>query len=280
MHTTGMLLVAAAALVWSSGGLIARLVATDPWTTTFWRCFFSATFLTAVVAVMQRRGPVAQWRGIGWPGAAVALCLATASTFFILSLSRTSVANTLVLMSVGPWVAGALGWLVLGERVPPTTWLTMVVAVAGVVVMVSGSWGAGRFVGDLLAVLMATVFAIAIVLVRRHPEIRMTPAASLAAAIACLAALPMASPLGTAPRDLALLAFFGIGQFAVGFLLFTAGARLIPVAETSLIGMLETVLGPFWVWLVLGEAPGTATIAGGAIIMAALAVHTATRASA
>ena len=280
MHTTGMLLVAAAALVWSSGGLIARLVATDPWTTTFWRCFFSATFLTLVVGGLERRGPLAQWRRIGWPGLVVAVCLATASTLFILSLSRTSVANTLILMSVGPWVAGALGWLVLGERVSPLTWATMTIAVAGVVVMVSGSFGAGRLVGDVLAVLMATVFAIGTVFVRRHPEIRMTPAASLAAAIACLAALPMASPVGTTPRDLALLAFFGIGQFAVGFLLFTAGARLIPVAETSLIGMLETVLGPFWVWLVLGEAPGAATIAGGAIIMAALVVHTATRASA
>jgi drug/metabolite transporter (DMT)-like permease len=269
-----MLLVAGAATCWSSGGLIARLVTTDAWTTTLWRCAFSAAFLVIVVGVVRRQGVLSQWRAIGWPGLGVAACLATASTCFILSLSRTSVANTLILMSVGPWVAGLLGWLVLGERVHPRTWLTMAIALGGVVVMVSGSYGAGKLAGDVLAIVMASVFAMATVLVRRHPEIQMTPAASLAAVLAALAVLPMASPLAASPRDLGLLALFGIGQFGVGFLLFTAGARLLPVAETSLIGMLETVLGPLWVWLLLGEAAGARSIAGGAVILGALVLHT------
>jgi drug/metabolite transporter (DMT)-like permease len=270
-----MLLVAGAAVCWSSGGLIARLVTTDPWTTTMWRCVFSSLFLILVVAVVRHQGVVAQWRAIGWPGLGVAACLATASTCFILSLARTSVANTLILMSVGPWVAGLLGWLLLGERVRPQTWLTMSVALAGVGVMVSGSRGAGRLTGDLLAIGMASAFAMGTVLMRRHPDIQMTPAASLAAVMAGLAALPFATPLAVAPRDLALLALFGIGQFGAGFLLFTAGARLLPVAETSLIGMLEVVLGPLWVWLVLSEAIGVRSIVGGLVIVSALVAHTA-----
>src|SRR6187455_2238640 len=99
----GMLLVAGAATCWSTGGLIARLVSTDPWTTTLWRCVFSAAFLIVVVAVVRRQGVLAQWRATGWPGVGIAACMATASTCFILSLSYTSVANTLILMSVGPW---------------------------------------------------------------------------------------------------------------------------------------------------------------------------------
>lgn len=269
-----MLLVAGAATCWSSGGLIARLVTTDAWTTMAWRSAFAAAFLIAVVAAVHRRGVIAQWRAIGWPGLGVAACLATASTCFILSIARTSVANTLILMSIGPWVAGILGWLLLGERVRPRTWVTMAVALAGVVVMVSGSYGAGRLAGDALAITMATAFALGTVLVRRHPEIQMTPAVSLGAALAGVAVLPMATPFAVAPRDLVLLALFGIGQLGAGFLLFTAGARLLPVAETSLIGMLETVLGPFWVWLALGEEPGATSIAGGLVILAALAVHT------
>jgi drug/metabolite transporter (DMT)-like permease len=273
-HRRGVLLVAGAAIFWSSGALIARLVATDPWTTTLWRSVFAAAFLVVVVAAVRRQGVLAQWRAIGWPGLAVAACMATASICFLLSLSRTSVANTLILMSVGPWVAGLLGWIVLAERVRPHTWLTMGAALAGVVVMVSGSYGTGRLGGDALAIVMATVFALAIVLVRRHPDIQMTPAASLSAVIAAVVVLPMASPLAASPRDLALLAVFGAVQFGVGFLLFTAGARLIPVAQTSLIGMLETVLGPLWVWLVLGESAGVRTIVGGLVILAALALHT------
>jgi drug/metabolite transporter (DMT)-like permease len=267
--------VASAAVCWSSGALIARLVATTPWTTNLWRSLFASLFLAVLLSIARRRSIFAQWREGGRPVAAVAACMAIASTCFIFSLAHTSVANTLLLMSTSPYVVGLLGWLVLGERVPPRTWLTMGVALAGAVVMVSSSYGRGGLLGDLLAVAMATSFAVATVLVRHHPQVPMAPAAALATTFTFLMALPLATPLDTTPRDLLLLAYFGIAQFGVGFLLFMAGARLIPAAQTSLIGTLETVLGPIWVWLVLNERPDTASLAGGALILAALAVNTA-----
>lgn len=270
----GALLVACAAVCWSSGGLIARLVTTSPWTTSLWRSLFASLFLALVLRIVRGRGIFAQWRDGGRPVLAVAACMALASTCFILSLAYTSVANTLILMSTGPYVAGLLGWLLLGERVALRTWLTMGVALAGAVVMVSDSYRRGAMVGDLLAIVMACSFAVATVLIRRHPEIQMAPAAVLATALTALVALPLADPLATRPRDLALLAFFGVGQFGAGFLLFVAGARLIPAAESSLIGMLETVLGPLWVWLVLNEQPGAASLTGGALILAALLANT------
>jgi drug/metabolite transporter (DMT)-like permease len=215
-RSRGALLVACAAVCWSSGGLVARLVTTSPWTTSLWRSLFAALFLTLVLSVVRGRGIVGQWREGGHPVVAVAVCMAVASTCFIFSLAYTSVANTLVLMSTGPYVAGLLGWLVLGERVASRTWLTMGVALAGAVVMVSDSWARGAVAGDLLAIVMAGSFAVATVLVRRHPEIRMAPAAALATTLTALVALPLADPLGTAPRDLALLAFFGVGSSAPG----------------------------------------------------------------
>ena len=257
-------------MCWSSGGLIARLVTTRPWTTSLWRSLFASVFLALVLWMVRRRNIFSQWRDGGRPVLAVAVCMAVASTCFILSLAHTSVANTLILMSTGPYVAGLLGWMLLGERVVPRTWLTMGVALAGAVVMVSNSYGRGALAGDLLAIAMAGSHATATVLIRRHPGIQMAPAAALATALTFLVALPMAAPLEVAPRDLALLAFFGVGQFGAGFLLFLAGARLIPVAETSLIGMLEVVLGPLWVWLVLNERPGAASLTGGALILTAL----------
>ena len=268
----GALLVAAAAICWSSGGLIVRLVSTSPWTTSFWRSVFASLFLALVVRLAWGRGIFAQWRRV--PVVAVAACMALSSTCFILSLAHTSVANTLILMSTGPYVAGLLGWILLGERVLLRTWLTMGVALAGAVVMVSSSYARGGLLGDLLAIVMACSFAVATVLIRRHPEIPMVPAAVLATALTGLVALPLAELLTTPPRDIALLAFFGIGQFGAGFLLFLTGARLIPAAESSLIGMLETVLGPLWVWLVLSERPGAASLTGGALILAALLANT------
>ena len=270
----GALLVACAAVCWSSGGLIARLVTTSPWTTSLWRSVSASIFLAVVLWIARRRSIVAQWRDGGMPVVAVAVCMALASTCFLFSLAHTSVANTLILISTGPYVAGLLGWLWLGERVAPRTWVTMGVALAGAVIMVSDSYSRGAIVGDLLAIVMAASFATATVLVRRYPEIQMTPAAALATSLTALVALPFAEPLQTGPRDLALLALFGIGNYGAGFLLFMAGARSIPAAQSALVGMLETVLGPLWVWLVLNERPGVATLTGGALILTALLANT------
>ena len=270
----GALLVACAAVCWSSGGLIARLVTTTPWTTSLWRSLFASLFLAGVLSIVRGRNILAQWRDGGPPLVAVAVCMALASTCFIFSLAHTSVANTLIFISTGPYVAGLLGWLMLGERVMPRTWVTMGVALTGAVIMVSDSYSRGSIVGDLLAIVMAASFATATVLVRSRPETPMAPAAALATSLTALVALPFSELLRTGPRDLALLALFGVGNYGTGFLLFMGGARLIPAAQSALVGMLETVLGPIWVWLVLNERPAAATLVGGALILAALLANT------
>ena len=274
-HRRGFALVAAAAICWSSGGLIARLVATDAWTTIFWRSVFCAAFLGAAVAYAQR-GHLAQVvRDTGWPGLAMAACFALASTCFVMALSRTSVANTLVIQSLSPFIAGLGGWLCLGERVRRRTWAAMAVAMAGTVIMLWGSGGAGSRVGDLLALVTATAFAGATVIVRWHRAVPMPAAAALAAALAAVLSAGAATPSAATARDLMLLVLFGVGQLGVGLLLFTAGARLVPVAEASLIAVLESVLGPVWVWLAVGERPGAWSLLGGVVILSALIAHTA-----
>ena len=271
----GVGLVTTAALCWSSGGLIARLVGTDPWTTIFWRSVFCAAFLSGAVMLTQRGRLAAVVREAGWPGLGMAACFATASTAFIMALSRTSVANTLIIQSLSPFIAGLLGWLCLRERVRRRTWIAMAVALGGTVVMLGGSPGGGSRIGDALALVTATAFAAATVLVRWHRSVYMPAAGALAAALAGLFAFGHATPWSVSGADLALLALFGIGQLGAGMLCFTAGARLIPVAEASLIAVLECVLGPVWVWLAIGERPGVFAMIGGAIILTALVAHTA-----
>jgi drug/metabolite transporter (DMT)-like permease len=272
----GIALVAAAALFWSLGGLLARLVDTETWTTVFWRSVFAAAFLLGVTFVQEGR---AAWRrtilGMGWPGVGMALCFATASTCFINALARTTVANTLIIQSTSPFIAALLGWGLMGERVRRRSWLAMAAALTGAIVMASHSWGAGSVVGDGLALTTAFAFALATVIVRRQREIRMTAAAGLAGVFSAAFAWLPARPREAGVDDLALLALFGAAQLGFGLVLFTAGARMIPVAEASLIAVLESVLGPVWVWLALGETPAPAALAGGAIILAALVVHTA-----
>jgi drug/metabolite transporter (DMT)-like permease len=274
-RSRGVVLVAAAALCWSTGGLLARLVDTDPWTTVFWRSIFTAAFLLVVIFIQERGSAWPQIRGMGWPGVAMALCFAIASTCFINAVARTTVANTLVIQSTSPFIAALLGWAWMGERVQRRSWIAMAAALAGATVMASHSWGAGSITGDLLALITAIAFAGATVIVRRHRHLRMTAAAGLASVFSAIFAWRPARPLDVAPDDLALLALFGAAQLGLGLVMFMAGARLIPVAEASLIGVLESVLGPVWVWLALGETPAPAALRGGAIILTALVVHTA-----
>jgi drug/metabolite transporter (DMT)-like permease len=275
VHRRGMILVAAAALAWSAGGLLARLIGTDTWTTVFWRGIFCALFLLAWIALREGRQTWALFARMGWAGLAVAACFATASTSFVLALARTSVANTLIIQCLAPFIASALGWLWLGEHVRARTWTAMAAALGGSLIMVSGSPARGTLAGDMLALLMATAFSVAAVTVRRHQGIRMTPAVCVAAVLFALFALPQARPGSAGPGDLALLLLFGAGQLGLGLALFTTGARLIPVAEATLIAVLESILGPLWVWLALGEHPGARSLLGGAVILAALAGHTA-----
>jgi drug/metabolite transporter (DMT)-like permease len=132
----------------------------------------------------------------------------------------------------------------------------------------------GSIGGDLLAFAVALTFALATVLLRRRRQVQMLPAAALAAGLTAAIAATSALPASAAGRDLLLLALFGAGQLGLGMILFTAGVRRIPVAEASLIAVLESVLGPVWVWLALGENPGLPSLMGGAVVLAALAGHT------
>jgi drug/metabolite transporter (DMT)-like permease len=274
----GRLLVGAAAMCWSTGGLIARLVDTDPWTTVFWRGLFCAAFLVVVTALREGRGTPGVFRDMGWPGLAMATCFAIASTCFIMALHRTSVANVLIIQSLSPFMAGLLGWLWMGERVAGRTWAAMGVALLGSAIMVSRYFyteaAAGSIGGDLLAFTVALAFAIATVILRRSRHVQMLPAAALAAALTSVVTAAAAQPGSAGAGDLLLLALFGTGQLGLGMILFTAGARRIPVAEAALIAVLESVLGPVWVWLALGENPGVPSLVGGAIMLAALAGHT------
>lgn len=271
----GLMLVALAAVIWSTGGLIVRLIDTaDTWTIVFWRALFATLFLAAYVVWREGKQAPGLFAAMGRPGLVVAGCFALASTCLVVALSLTTVAHTLVIMSTAPFLAALLARPVLGERVRGRTWAAMAAALCGIAVMASDRGGNASLVGDLVAGLIAIALAIATVTIRRHREVRMTPATCLGAATAALVALPLASPLVVDGHDMALLVVFGAFQFGAGLAIFVTGARLAPAAEVSLVAVLEPILGPLWVWALIGEDPGARALAGGAIVLAALVLHT------
>lgn len=272
-HTRGVLLVALAAIVWSSGGTLARSVETDVWTTIFWRSIFASIFLIAFTAWRNQGRVISVLRSIGWPGVALGLCFATASSCFVVALQFTTVANVLFLQGAAPFIAALLGWLLMSERLPLRTWIAMAAALVGIGTMVFDSFGSGRLIGDLLGFTTAAAFAVATVILRRHSHIEMMPAATLATLFAAAFAALQAAPLSASAVDLSFLAAFGIVQLALGLVLFTNGARLIPAGEATLISLLEVALGPIWVWLIYTETPSQLALVGGGILVGTLVFH-------
>lgn len=269
----GALLVAAAAVLWSTGGLIVRsLEVADGPTTVFWRSLTACVFLLLLVVVRERGGALRSFQRMGWPGLVVAACYAVASTALVVAFRLTSVANALVIMSSTPMLAAVLGWLLLGEKPSKATWGATLACVVGIAIMTSESYARGTLAGDGAAALIAIVQAIAGVTIRRFHAIQMAPAMCVSTAVTTLGAAAFASPLAVTAGDLALLTVFGAGQLGLGLALFSFGAPLIPVAQVALINVVEPILGPVWVWLFLGEQPGRGALFGGAIVLCALAV--------
>lgn len=272
----GVALVAGSAIVWSFGGTIARYIdVPDSWTVVFWRSLTAALYLLLFMLFRYgARGMVRHFRDMGFAGLGVALCFATASTSFVVALAHTTVANILLMQAGVPLIAALLGWVLFRERVPGATWAAIAAVIAGVAIMVSGSF-AGKVspVGDGLALLIAVAFASATVITRRHSHLSMTPAVFLGTVFAAAVSFLLAHQYAVSPRNFAFLFAFGALNLGLGLSLFVMGARLIPAALAALVGILEPVLGPIWVWLIHGEVPTSRTIIGGLVVFAALVIH-------
>jgi drug/metabolite transporter (DMT)-like permease len=208
------------------------------------------------------------FRAIGHGGIAIVALLAVSSASFLVALNHAPVANVLFMQALAPIIAAALGTL-LGEPVSRRTWLAMAVALAGVAVMVGGPGGAS-WLGQGLSLLMAISFAATLVITRHRRDVSMAPATCLSQIVVFAAAAPFAHVAQIGAKDVTLLATLGICQIGLGFVLLTIGGRLIPAGEVALITLLEIVLGPIWVWAFLSEQPAAATLAGGAIVLAAV----------
>jgi drug/metabolite transporter (DMT)-like permease len=274
-HVSGLAIVALAALIWSTGGLIVRsLERSDTWTTIFYRSLFASIFLVGFVVVRDRRSAVRSFTSMGRASLLVGACFATASISLVVALGMTSVANTLVIISAAPLLAAVIGRVVLAEAVKPRTWVAAAVTVVGVVIMVSGSSAESSLRGDAVAMLIPVALATATVTIRQHHEVLMIPAMAVGTMIALVVSVPLVGTFAVTRHDLGLLAIFGAVQLGLGLALFAVGARRAPPAEVALMTLLEPVLGPIWVWLLLDEYPGAAVFVGGSLVLGAMAVHT------
>ena len=275
-HRKGIILMVSATLCWATAGVLVRnMEVTDGWKITFWRSFFMTVFMLLVLAYRHGSGGIWQRiRAMGWPGVLSGMLFAGMMISFILALSLTTVANTLVVGSISPFMAAVCGYLFLGEKVAPRTWFAMTIAIGGIVIMFFDALSGTGWAGNLIALCIPIGFGANVVLLRKHRHaIDMMPSVLLAGIFSTLIALPFALPLTVSVADLGLISVMGVLQLAIGLLLMLAAVPYLASAEIGLLSILEIVFGTLSVWLFIGEQPSQAALVGGGMVVSALIVN-------
>lgn len=272
-HGVGLMLVALAALFWSTSGIFVRLISADLMTMLFLRGLFSGSAVMLVYVLLEGKSGLKRLRGLPWPVFAVAACSALSMISGIGSLRYTTVAEALIIYATVPFMTAAFAWIFIGERPTVRTLIASAIALTGVAIMLKDASWDGSLFGKGLAVLMTLGMAAMTTIMRRHQAVPMLPAMGISAWLCSFVTFWFAAPLSIGAQDLLLCALFGIVQNATGLVLYAIWSRKIPAAEATLIAALEVPFTPLWVWLLLGEVPAGAVLIGGAVVMAALFGH-------
>ena len=275
-YRSGVLLVLAAGICWSSMGLgIRHIEVANVWQILFFRSIALTPLLLLVLTLRARGNPLPIIQKAGLAGGVGGISLVFAFSGGILAVQTTSVANAMFLFAAAPFFAAVLGWLVLKEHVRNATWISMMVALVGIVIMVWEGISIGRIIGNVAALISALGFAVFTISLRWKKLEDMLPTVFLAGLFAIIIAGALCQIKGygldVPKRDIWIALALGVFQVGAGLILYTLGSKVVPSAELALLSMTEVVFGPFWVWLFLGETAGVYTLLGGMILLIAIA---------
>jgi drug/metabolite transporter (DMT)-like permease len=269
----GLLVVTCATVLWSTAGIFVRLTDLDVWAVLGWRSLFATLALFVMAAIKNgKRTPQLFLK----PSRAVLMTIPIATInmgTYVVALKLTSVANVMIVYATVPLITAGIAYLAIGERTTRLVLTVSLVAFAGVVFMVSGAARMGDIAGCAVALLMTVAMAMQIIMARRYPNLDMAIVNTFAS-LACMIVGLMLSQAGVPSwHDLLVLAAFGISNTALAYFFVMIGARHIPSAEVGLIGMIDVILGPLWVWLLFAENPGHKTLIGGAVVLCAVGYY-------
>lgn len=279
-HQRAILLMIIAPMLWSIAGVLTRhLDEARGFEITFWRSFFSALFVAVALTVQLGFGKaVTKVRSVGGMGVLSGMMWCVMFISFMIALTKTTVANTLIVMSVSPLLTALLAWIFLKQRIAPRTWLAICVAFVGILWMfVSGMSDVGgrHLLGMLIAGAVPVAAAVNLIAIKRAGHgVDLIPAVLLGSVFSAVLMLPIAWPLQTSLQtslhDIAILATLGFFQLGLPCMLMVHAAKSLSAPEVSLLALLEVLLGPLWAWLGAGEVPARETLVGGAVVIAAL----------
>jgi len=273
--TPGYILCLMGAFFLSWGGLLVReWEGGDIWQILFWRALFFSITLIVFLYFVYKNEAILTVKKSGLPGLLGGITTSVGFIAYIFSMAETTVANVLFIISTQTIWLAIFGYLFLKEKISLKTFLSIILAMIGVAVMISGSLNKGSLLGNVIALFIPINFAFLILLIRKFPKLDLVPALFYGGIIVVIVAFFMSETILISKHNLLVAFLLGTFQHACGFICVVIGTRSTPAVVVGLLMLTETLLGPFWVFLFLNEIPPMSVFVGGSIILIAVIFKT------
>ena len=269
----GSLLAFIAVFFITPDSLFIRLSAIETWGMLFYRGAIPFIVVLTGLLIFYKKNFFKVLLSMGMHGVFYALIFAITNITFIVSIQNTNVANTLVMVAMAPMLSAILGGIFLKELPDKKTWTAILITFGAAIYIFYDSIQLGNFIGDLFGLITALGLAIGAVIVRSAKNKDLVPAAVIGKLLVAIFAVSFVKSFALIELDLIIVPLMCVMCVALPFVLVTIAPRFISAAEVNLFFLLETIIGPIWVWLFINEQPTLETIQGGSIIILTIAIH-------
>ena len=253
-------------------GVLIRLADADSWSIIFWRGFFFAIGVLIILLMASGSKAVDEVKQIGKDGIFIGILTGLGSVTFVFSIQHTTIASTLVIVSIMPMMIAVISWLILREKSGIFTWISMVIVVIGIYIVMSGETKGSNLYGNLLALLSVTLGATGFTLIRKNKDISMIPAMGINGLVQSVVALVFIEAVILSFDAMIYIFAMGVMQ-ALSFSLITSAGRYIPATEVGMFMPLGAVFGIVAGWLIISEEPSSSALIGGFIVLLTLFIH-------
>ena len=269
----GSLLAFVAVMFITPDSLFIRLSNVDTWGLVFYRGIIPFFTVFLGMLFIYKLSFFKMLYSSGYHGLLYISTFSVTNITFVVSIQNTNVANTLVMIATAPMLSAILGAIFLKEPPDKKTWISIIVTFLAIIYIFFDSIKLGNFYGDILGFITAIGLAVGAVTIRSAKSKNLVPAAVVGKLFVATFALFFIESFMLENKDLIIVPLMCILCVAIPFVLVTIAPRFIPAAEVNLFFLLETIIGPIWVWLIIKEQPSTETLQGGAIIILTIAIH-------
>ena len=270
----GTLLAFTAIMFITPDSLLIRLSNVESWNLIFYRGFIPFVVVFIGLLIIKRSKFFYSIIENGWHGIGYICTFIVTNILFVVSIENTSVANTLIMVSLAPMLSALVSFIFLKEFPDRKTWVAITITTLAVIYIFIDSFEKGDIKGNVYGFICALGLAAGAVIIRAGKKnANLIPSAMTAKLIIALIALFFVDDLNIEGNDFLFIPAMCVFCVAIPFVLITLAPRYITAAEVNLFFLLETVLGPFWVWLVIKEQPSMETIIGGVVIILTIATH-------